>query len=148
MQPGINSYTEAGTYVLDTNALLAYLGDEPGSEKVNELLEKAIEGSSTLYMCVVNLGEVMYIEERERGSEHAREVLARINEFPIEVVDIDRPLTLVAAHFKAVCPIAYADCFAAALAQSTNATLVTGDPEFRKLKPEWGVRVEWLTNYE
>jgi predicted nucleic acid-binding protein len=149
MQPGINSRTEAGRYVLDTNALLAYLGDEPGSERVNELLEEAIEGSSALYMCVVNLGEVAYIEERERGPDHAREVLASINELPIVIVEVDRTFTFAAAHLKAICPIAYADCFAAALAQSRNAILVTGDPEFKKLKPECGVRVEWIkNNYE
>jgi predicted nucleic acid-binding protein len=102
----------------------------------------AAEGRNTLFMSVVNLGEVMYIEERERDPDHAREVLASINELPIEIVEVNRPLTLVAAHLKAICPIAYADCFAAALAQSKNATLVTGDPEFKKLKPEWGVRVE------
>jgi len=141
-----NSLEATGEYVLDANALLAYLGDEPGSERINELLEMAAEGRNTLLMCVVNLGEVMYIEERERGPDHAREVLAGIDELPIDIVEVDRPLTLKAAHLKAVCPIAYADCFAAALAQTTNATLVTGDPEFKKLMPEWGVRVEWLTN--
>ena len=144
MQPGVNSSVEAGEYILDTHALFAYLGDESGSEQVSELLEMANNGKCRLYMCVVNLGEVLYIADRERGPSEARDTLAWIDEMPIEVVDVDRAMTLTAAHLKAVCPIAYADCFAAALAQNKNATLVTGDPEFRKLKPEWGVRVEWV----
>ena len=46
--------------------------------------------------------------------------------------------------YMSSCPIAYADCFAAALAQSMNAALVTGDPEFRKIKPDCNVLIEWL----
>jgi predicted nucleic acid-binding protein len=72
--------------------------------------------------------------------------LARIDELPIEVVDADRTLTLAAAHLKADCPIAYADCFAAALAQVRNASLLTGDSEFRKVKPEHNLRIEWLAD--
>jgi predicted nucleic acid-binding protein len=45
---------------------------------------------------------------------------------------------------KKDCPIAYADCFAAATAQLQNAILVTGDPEFNKIKAEYNVHIEWL----
>jgi predicted nucleic acid-binding protein len=46
--------------------------------------------------------------------------------------------TLAAANLKitystAKSQMSYADCFAAALAQELNATLVTGDPEFQTL---------------
>ncbi len=108
------------------------------------LLEVAKEGKCHLYMCVVNLGEVAYIVERERGLPKAQETLARIDELPIEIVNVDRTVTLAAAHLKMDCPIAYADCFAAALSQIKNATLVTGDPEFSKIKPGCNVQIEWL----
>lgn len=39
-------------------------------------------------------------------------------------------------------PIALGDCFAAATAQREKATLLTGDPEFKKLGDL--VQVEWL----
>ncbi len=99
-----------------------------------------------MYMCVVNLGEVMYIVERERGLAKAQETLARIDELPIELVNVDRTLALAAAHLKKDCPIAYADCFTAALSQLQNAVLVTGDPEFNKIKPECSLRIQWLTD--
>ena len=51
-----------------------------------------------------------------------------------------------AAHLKTDCPIAYADCFAAALSQIKKATLVTGDPEFRKVKPDLNLQIHWLAN--
>ncbi len=133
-------------YVLDSYALLAYLGAEPGSRRVRELLESAAQGDCILYLCVVNLGEVMYIVERERGLPQAQETLARIDELPIEIIDVDRTLTLAAAHLKMDCPIAYADCFAAALSLVKNAPLITGDPEFRKLKAESSLQIEWLTS--
>jgi len=55
---------------------------------------------------------------------------------------------LAAAHLKTDCPIAYADCFAAALSQLKNATLVTGDPEFSKIKADRNVQIEWLADPE
>lgn len=146
MQNEGNNVPVTGDYVLDSYALLAYLEAEPGSDRVRKLLETAKEGKCRLYMCVVNLGEVMYIVERERGLSKAQETLSRIDELPIEVVNVDRPLTLAAAHLKMDCPIAYADCFAAALSQIKNASLVTGDPEFRKIKPDCNLQIEWLAN--
>ncbi|HOW64450.1 MAG TPA: PIN domain-containing protein [Candidatus Paceibacterota bacterium] len=38
--------------------------------------------------------------------------------------------------------MAYADCFAAALAKAENAELVTGDPEFKEVEKE--IRIAWL----
>jgi predicted nucleic acid-binding protein len=141
-----NSVPVTGDYVLDSYALLAYFEAEPGVEQVRRLLEAAKEGECRLHLCVVNLGEVMYIVERERGLPKAQKTLARIDELPIEVMNLDRTLTLAAAHLKMDYPIAYADCFAAALSQIKNAILVTGDPEFRKIKTDCNVHIEWLAN--
>ena len=142
MQNKESSPSQSRDYVLDSYALLAYLEAEPGSKRVSQLLEMAENGRCHLYMCIVNLGEVLYIVERERGLSKAPEILARIDELPIEIVDVDRTLTLTAAHFKAGCPIAYADCFAAALAKRLGAVIVTGDPEFREV--EKTVKVRWV----
>jgi len=147
MQNAGNSSSQTG-YVLDSHAFIAYLEAEPGSDRVRELLEDAKDRKCHLYMCMVNLGEVMYIVERDRGLPRAQETLARIDELPIEIVNADRTLTLAAAHLKMDCLIAYADCFAAALSQLKNATLVTGDPEFRKVKPDYNLQIEWLAEHE
>ena len=144
MQDVGSSSPETRDYVLDSYALLTYFEAEPGSEQVRKLLEAATEGKCHLYMCVVNLGEVVYIVERERGLPKAQETLARVDELPIEMVNVDRTLTLAASHLKIDCPIAYADCFAAALSRLKNAILVTGDPEFRKIKADCNVRIKWL----
>jgi len=110
------------------------------------LLEQALKNDCVLYMSIVNLGEVIYITERERGLATAQQVLARIDELPIKVVDADRHCSLAAAHIKARWPIAYADCYAAALCQVADAVLVTGDTEFIPLEAAGAVKVNWITH--
>ncbi len=144
MLPGASGPLQGRAYVLDSYALLAYLGTEPGVDYVEELLEAATEGKCRLYMSTINLGEVLYIVQRERGIPKAQQTLARTDELPVEIVDADRNLTLAAAHLKAHWAIPYADCFAAALSQMKGAPLVTGDPEFRKVKPGSALQLEWL----
>lgn len=129
-------------YVLDSHALLAHLQDEPGAPRVRAMLERAANRRAEIYLSIVNYGEVVYITERERGLIAAQSVIAALDQLPMVVVDADRALTLAAAHIKAQHPLAYADAFAVALAQSKNATLVTGDRWMkaveRKTRIEWG----------
>ena len=146
MQKTIGNPSSTAAYVLDSYAIMAYLEAEHGSKRICSLLEAAINGDCRLFMCIINLGEVVYIVERKRGLPKVQEVLARIEELPIEIVDADRKLTLATAHIKKDCPVAYADCFAAALAQSRNAVLITGDPEFRKIEASCNITIEWLQN--
>ncbi len=129
-------------YVLDSFALLAFLQDEPGGERIQELLREASEGGLVLLLSIVNYGEILYQRERRGGLDAVQEATRIIDNLPIRVVDADRRLTFAAAHIKAVHPIAYADAFAAALATREDAVLVTGDPEFAAV--EGTIRVEWL----
>ena len=135
---------EPERFVLDSYAVLAFLEGAAGWERVRELLQEALMGQCELLMSMVNLGEVVYITERKRGLPKAQEVLARIDELPIKVLDADRAHTLTAAHIKAQWSMAYADCFAVALAKLEDATIVTGDPEFRLLEAASVVSIAWL----
>ncbi|HSS15993.1 MAG TPA: PIN domain-containing protein [Candidatus Dormibacteraeota bacterium] len=49
-----------------------------------------------------------------------------------------------AAVFKATKKMSYADCFAAALAKTQNAELVTGDREFKVVENELK-KIRWLS---
>lgn len=128
-------------YVLDSYALLAYFQGEPGSELVRELLMKAA-GEARLYLSLINLGEMIYITERHQGAETALRMLDDVHRLPIVVCGVDEERVLAAAHIKAQWPLSYADAFAAALAQEFDATVVTGDPEFRQVADL--VSVQWL----
>lgn len=132
----------AGPKVLDSWALLCYLEEEAGYEKIIHLFEKATELSEPLLMSVINWGEVYYQVARRYGEPQAREIERMIQSFPIAVIDADRELTREAARLKAGKPLAYADCFAAALAKIKKAELYTGDPEFKAVEKE--VEVIWL----
>jgi predicted nucleic acid-binding protein len=118
-------------YVLDSYAVLAWLQAAASGAIVADLLAQAKHGGIALSMCVVNLGEVLYIVEREESIQVAQRVLATIDALPVRQVVAARDLTLQAAHFKALYRMSYADCFGLALAKRANGILVTGDPEFR-----------------
>ena len=132
----------AATKVLDSWALLCNLEQEPGFEKMIELFEKAVESSKPLLMCIVNWGEVYYQIARRFGDQKAQEIEQLIQTLPIALVEADKSLAREAARIKATKPMAYADCFAAALARLKKAELYTGDPEFKAVEKE--IKVVWL----
>lgn len=129
-------------YLLDSFALLAYLNDEVGGARVQEILALAENATCRLVMCLINLGEVLYITERECGLTMAQSVLALVESLPLEMLEVSHDLVLDAAHIKAHHALSYADAFAAAAAVRENAVVLTGDPEFETV--EQMVKVEWL----
>lgn len=132
----------AAAKVLDSWALLCYLGQEPGFEKMIELFEKAVESSKPLLMCVINWGEVYYQVARRFGDQKAQEIEQLIETLPITLIEADKSLTREAARIKSIKRMAYADCFAVALARLKKAELYTGDPEFKAVEKD--VKVVWL----
>jgi predicted nucleic acid-binding protein len=134
------------TMVLDAHALMVLFYDEPGAEEVEKILLKAESGNPTLLMSVVNWGEIYYSILRGASQEIADSKAHEIAGMQIEIVPVDaRDLELVrqAAVFKATRKMSYADCFAAALAKTKNAELVTGDREFKVVESELK-RIRWL----
>ena len=131
-----------GNYVLDSFALLAYLEDERGAGLVREVLEYGQKHAGSVRLSVINLGECLYIIEREQGLDAAHKALAAIEQLSIEVATVDRAQTFAAAHIKAHYKVSFADAFAIALALESAATVVTGDPEFKEV--EKLISVLWL----
>ncbi len=129
-------------FVLDSYALLAYLEGENGAEEVRLVLQNAEQEKAIVWMSLINLGEVAYITEREQGLTCAQEVLAAVQQLPIQLFPVDQDAVLAAAHIKAHHRLSFADAFAAAAAQVLEATLLTGDPEFHGI--ENLIQVQWL----
>lgn len=134
----------ADRVVLDSYAVLAYLWDEPSAQRVADILERGEP-----WMTLVNLGEVTYIVERERGRAAADGVFAnflapeRSDGVAVRWLPVDAALVRRAASLKAVGGLSYADCFAAAAADMVGCPVLTGDPEFT-VAEKAGIRVEWL----
>ncbi len=132
----------SGSYVLDSFALLAFLADEPGAALVREILEYGQRHGGRLWISIINLGECLYIVEREQGLAATHRAISAVRQLPVKEVTADRARTFAAAHIKAHHKLSYADAFAVALAQEKEAAVVTGDPEFRQV--EALIPVLWL----
>lgn len=117
-----------------------YLKGEKGSEKVKNLFRSE---DAQLLMNDVNLGETYYILSRERGIKEAEYFINVIfPNLPIAHVANSLSEVLDAARIKSEHAISYADCFAAATAIREGASIVTGDPEFKKLEKK--VEILWI----
>ena len=103
--------------VLDSFALLSFLRDEPGGEKVAALLEKEAQREQPVQMTEVNYAETQYIIRRKDGEAAWQVVAGELAALPIEFHPASRPLADSAAEFKARFKISLADAFAAALAK-------------------------------
>ncbi len=128
-------------YVFDSYALLARYWEEPPLTQVEELIA---DRDNERWMAAINLGEVFYKIAHQLDVFAAQNAIDEILDLPVRIIDADLELTLAAAKLKAVYPMSYADCFAAALAQQLDATVVTGDPEFERLERDGIIAIEWL----
>lgn len=128
--------------LLDAHAILKWTQKEAGYQKVRSVMIACRDKSVTGYMNQINLGEVYYKTIRAVGIDGAKRFLENFLRLPITIILPDSELIWKASEIKAEYSISYADCFAAATALKYKATILTGDPEFKKL--EAIVSVEWL----
>jgi len=129
--------------VLDASAVMTFSANRPGAEKVEQLLQLAVDGKRELLMCVVNWGEVYYSVWRDQGPGIARQFLAQIAQLPIHLVPADVELTRHAAEFKATFNLPYVNGFAAALAVARKASLATSDKDFAHVEKK--LDILWTT---
>jgi predicted nucleic acid-binding protein len=128
--------------VLDASALLALLFDEPGAEKVENLLHQAAEADKPVYISAVNWAEVLYVMQRKRGLQGLNGARQFERTMPLVVEPVDSELAEAAAGLKVAHDLGLADAFAAALARHKKAELVTADTDFKTVEKE--IRINWL----
>jgi uncharacterized protein len=128
--------------VLDASALLAMFFGEPGVEKMRELFHKAAEADRPALISAVNWAEVLYRMEHKHGKQGLETARRFEHTMPLDVAPLDRELAESAAHLKNEHDLGLADAFAAALAKSKKAELVTADTEFKAL--EKAIKIVWL----
>ncbi len=130
--------------VLDSWAVLAYLGDEPAAEQVENLIARSHEEGIPVTMSVVNVGEVWYILARRISDSEADKSIREVRQLGIRFVDAGWSLAQEAARLKSKNKMSFADCFAAALAKENKAELATGDPEFKQIESQ--IKIHWLAS--
>ncbi|MFA4647025.1 type II toxin-antitoxin system VapC family toxin [Pyrococcus kukulkanii] len=128
--------------VLDSYAILTYLLNEKDAKRVEELLNKARNGEVKVYMNIVNLGEIYYIIARRKDVDVADFIIANLLKSPILFTPADEHLSPIAGRIKAFHKLSHANAFTTATAIDLDATLLTGDEEFKNIKDK--VKIEWL----
>lgn len=128
--------------VFDSSALLAYFQGQEAGKQVMAFLQEAAEQKQDLLISTVNWGEILYVVEARLGPSKRDEVEHLMEQMHLEMIEADKDLCREAAHLKATRKLPYADCFAAALAKTRKAILLTTDKDFKVVENE--ITVNWL----
>ncbi len=119
---------------LDTSALLTLRDDEPGAQRVAEVLQLAAQGKAKCYGCFMSLMEVFYRVWRDESKQAGQLAHQQCLALPIEWLHSSDSLMAKAAEFKGMHSLSLADAWIAACAAEQGATLLHKDPEFQPLE--------------
>jgi predicted nucleic acid-binding protein len=128
-------------YVFDTEAIIAYLYNEPGHETVATTLDTVFEGDAEGSLSEANASEVFYLVARFEGTADDKPTKASLRDADRDLRALERRgLTIrvapwrLAGEIKADGDISLADANAVALAAERDATLLIGaDDDFDDL---------------
>ncbi|QHS16174.1 type II toxin-antitoxin system VapC family toxin [haloarchaeon 3A1-DGR] len=133
----------SGGYVFDTEAIIAFLYNEPGHEAVAEFLDEVFTGDADGFLTETNASEAFYLVARFEGVDDVptdaslREADRDIRALERQGLELEAADWRLAAEVKADGNISLADAYAVALAHERDATLVAGaDDDFDELPIE------------
>jgi predicted nucleic acid-binding protein len=121
------------TYVFDTEAIIAFLYDEPGHDRVRNLLGEVDAGDAEGLLSETNASEVYYPVARFEGTAEGEPTPASLRVADRDIrtlvrrdVVIERSNWQLAGEVRTDGSISLADAYAVALAYDRDATLVAG----------------------
>lgn len=131
-------------HVFDTEAIVALLYGEPGSDVVGEIFDDVVRGERAGYLADANAAEVFYLVARIEGdvdgspTSHSLEIADRdVRALERAGLTIATPDWRTVGEVKAHGSISLADASGVALAADRDATLlVGGDDDFEGLPLE------------
>ena len=121
-------------YLLDTSAILALRGDEPGADDVESILRKSESGEAEVYVSFMTYMEAYCRIWRIDGEESAKRMYAELLSLPVLRIDVNDRLLLRAGGIKANYRLSVADAWIIACAVEAEACLVHKDPEFKQVQ--------------
>jgi predicted nucleic acid-binding protein len=131
------------SYVLDSSAILRYLDDEAGAERVTEIIKSHLAGRCAAMIAAPHWGEVAGIACKTHGREAMDLALSRLSAFGLEVVPADAERAVRASLIKLKRQIPYVDAFGLELAAETrDRVFVTADFDFKPAVRD--VKIEFL----
>jgi predicted nucleic acid-binding protein len=120
------------TYVLDASAILRYLDDEAGAERVAEIIKSHLAGMCEAVISAPHWGEVAGVVCKLHGRQAMDLALSRLSAFGIQVMPVDAERAVRAALIKLKRDVPYVDAFGVALvAEVLDGVLVTADFDFK-----------------
>lgn len=133
--------------VFDTEAIIAYLYDEPGRDAVEELLAAVVSGEAEGYLAESNAAEVFYLVARFEGvDDEPTRASLRTADRDLRALErwgltFERADWRLAGEVRSSGRISLADAHGVALAHEHDATLVVGgDDDFESLPVDVDVR--------
>lgn len=127
---------DAERFALDTSAIIAYFADEPGADRVEQILVEAERRTAMVHCSFMTYMEVLYQTWRRHGERTAKGAYLRLKALSLHRVDPAEELLIAASRLKATHELSVADAWIAATALITGSVLVHKDPEFRALAGE------------
>ena len=118
----------ADKFLLDACAVIAYLNDEEGADKVEGFLWKSAQRPGVLFLHEVNLLEIYYGVYRDESEQLAEETYDKVINLPIKIVaGLKKSVFKEAGRLKAIYRVSLADSIALAEAKMRRIPLVTCD---------------------
>jgi len=119
-------------YIVDTSALLTYLQDEEGKDRVKELLITS-KKINNVGISFVSLTELYYLLKPHHAGKGLY-AFSMIRQLPLQVIWADMQLTELAGEIKSDNKLSFADAWIAASAITHEAILLHKDPEYEAIK--------------
>ncbi len=130
-------------YVLDASALIRYIDNEPGADRVEAIIKDCIAGRADVSVSTIQWGEVAGNVRKRFGGQREERVMRKLLPREAEIVPATRERAVRAAEIRVDRRISYADAFALDLAmQSAEHVLVTADYGFKAVDDL--ARIEFL----
>jgi len=130
-------------YVLDSSALIRYIDDEAGADRVEDMLRACVARQADICISAVQWGEVAGNLRKRVGAADQQRILSALLPADAEIVFVTAERAVCAAELRVDRKIAYADGFALGLAmESPGHVLVTADYGFKAVEDL--ARIEFL----
>jgi predicted nucleic acid-binding protein len=130
--------------VLDTKPLIKLFAQEDGWDAIQKILSKVEAGEIEAAICVVTLTEIYYKYIQEKHPDLAKERVQTLRyAVYLKKLEINEENAVKAGEFKGKYNISIADAFIAAAAYFEGATLISDDPDYKKI-----LEIETLTEKE
>jgi PIN domain nuclease of toxin-antitoxin system len=120
------------TYVLDASAILRYLDEEPGTDRIEELLLAHADNKVEIAISAVQWGEVACKLFQRFDWVRYEHIMSQLYSLGLTIEPATAERAVSAGILKAATKIAYADAFCVQVAlDSPQHTLVTADYGFK-----------------